>query len=231
MAKHKTQTDGQQGFTLIELMIATTIFSVILLAAAATMVQIGRLYYKGVITSKTQGVARTVTDDISRSIQFSDGAKLEFPPGEGAQPPVNIRCFGSTRFTYVLGARVNSKLDNGQYIENPRQILHGLWQDEIPTGGCNSEVPKLTLADPYSGYPVKDRKGRELLENDMRLQTLDISSPPGASDVHNITVKVVYGEDSLFDSATNPTRCVSSVIGGSWCAVSEISTTVYGRVK
>src|SRR3990172_9120101 len=62
---------GVGGFTIVELMIATTIFSVILLIVTFGMLQIGRTYYKGITLTKTQNAARSIIDTISQDIQFS----------------------------------------------------------------------------------------------------------------------------------------------------------------
>ena len=60
-----------EGFTIIELMIATSIFSMILLLCTVAMLQIGRTFYKGVTVTNTNEVARAVITDISSSITYS----------------------------------------------------------------------------------------------------------------------------------------------------------------
>ena len=62
-------TLDQSGFTLLELMIATTIFSVILLLCTVGLIQIGKTYYKGSAIVRTQNVARDITDNITQAIQ------------------------------------------------------------------------------------------------------------------------------------------------------------------
>jgi hypothetical protein len=68
----------------------------------------------------------------------------------------------------------------------------------------------------------------------MRLQTftvtpLDSEHPDG--DAFKVTVKVVYGDDDLLDNVNNPTSCKGSVVGGQWCAISELSSVVYSRAE
>lgn len=205
---------NQKGFTLVELLIATTVFSVILMAAASTLIQIGRMYYKGVITAKTQNIARTVIDDVSRTIQFSNGSLMEAPAGD-LDP--KAYCVGTTRYTYIIGRQVS---------DNPTssQTRHALWQDSISDGGCDSQgLPNLQEAVPSPG-------GRELLEEGMRLQAFNISSLED-NDVFSIAVKVIYGDDDLLNDPTNPTACKGSVVGGQWCAISDLSTVVYSRAR
>ncbi len=54
------------GFTIIELLIATTIFSVVLLLAASGLLYIGRLYYKGLTSSATQEAARNIMQELTQ---------------------------------------------------------------------------------------------------------------------------------------------------------------------
>lgn len=63
-----------QGFTLVELMIATALFSSILLLITFGLLSIGQNYYKGKNSARTQDVARRVIDEISQAIQFGDAA-------------------------------------------------------------------------------------------------------------------------------------------------------------
>lgn len=67
---------NQRGFTIIELMIATTVFSVVLLICSFAMLQIGRTYYKGIAMSRTQTVSRSIMDEVSQAIQFSGGTPI-----------------------------------------------------------------------------------------------------------------------------------------------------------
>lgn len=220
----------QQGFTLVELLIATTVFSVVLLAAAATLIQVGRLYYKGVVTSRTQNAARTVIDDISRTIQFSSGALNEATSPDNAA--IKAYCVGDTRYTYILGGQVNSSVASGTaFTSENRQVRHVLWQDKISSGAeqCGDDMPNLLLDKP-SGDD-SDRQGRELLDDGMRLQNFVVSEQGSDSDIFDVGIKVVYGDQDLFNDPNNPTSCKGSVVGGQWCAISELNSVVYSRSR
>lgn len=222
--------NNSQGFTLVELLIATTVFSVILLVAAAALIQVGRMYYKGVITSKTQNVARSVTDDVSRSIQFSSGNLTT--ASSGSNPLIQAICSGNTRFTYVVGAQVDNNAVSGTYNQDNRTMRHVLWQDEIGTEQCGNDLPNLLLDNPYAEAANSDRNGRELLENGMRLQTFSVQPQSGSSDSFNVDIGVIYYADKdLLDDFNNPTACKGSLVGGQWCAISNLNTVVYSRSK
>jgi len=202
------------GFTIVELMVAITVFTVLLLIASTVVTQITRLYYKGVIISRTQNSAREIADGVTRTLQFSSGQTVSLV----AAGPLNYLCVGQTRFTYDL----NKKIVAGSSINE-----HALWQDKIVTpANCSDNPPDLNSSNPGGN------EGRELLENNMRLKTLAVSGP-NAIGVYDVTVSVMYGDDDLitFDSSSNPVSCKGAVAGSQWCAISEFNTQIYPRVR
>lgn len=60
-----------QGFTLIELMLAMTFISVLLIAIALTTIQISNIYTKGITLREVDQAGRTVSDELQRSIASS----------------------------------------------------------------------------------------------------------------------------------------------------------------
>ena len=108
-------TKNDKGFTILELMIATTIFSTILLLCTYGLIQIGDTYYKGATTARTQAVARSIMDDIAYEIQYGT-AKPQIPSPQ-------LVCIGPTRFSATLNAQVSG-------------AVHGLLFDRNGTGGC-----------------------------------------------------------------------------------------------
>lgn len=59
------------GFTIVELMIALAVFSVLLILVLAAITQMTRMYYKGVITARTQQSTRELIDRVAQQVQFS----------------------------------------------------------------------------------------------------------------------------------------------------------------
>lgn len=81
-----------RGFTIIELLIAIVSFSLVLLIITGAIIQFSKVYYHGVITSKTQEVARTIAEDIARSAQFSPGVEED----------AGCYLLGSQRYSYTI---------------------------------------------------------------------------------------------------------------------------------
>jgi prepilin-type N-terminal cleavage/methylation domain-containing protein len=232
------------GFTIIELLIATAIFSVVLLTISAAITQIGRLYYKGITSARTQEVARSVMDDIAQAIQFNVGDVVGIgPTGYTNQLDNNSEgtravCVATKHYSFKFGQQIGTK-------------KHGLVGWDVPSG-CNTTSAQ--------GLNTDTVNGEELLGDKMRLANL-VVEPSGAPESYRVTVRVVYGDSDLLcdpdstggpnakDSCTatagwddtNPTdaaaiastrnlSCKNIRTGTQFCAASELSTIVKRRL-
>lgn len=192
---------NQQGFTIVELMIATLIFSVVLLVVTIGIIQISRVYYKGITEANTQNVTRSVADTISQAIQFNGGVVTNTSGGS-----TGVFCVGSQQFSYRLGVKLQDAAVNG--------TNYALLQSTTP--GCTSSSP------------VPTANFKELLGPNMRLSNLVVTQ---SGNLYKITVKVVYGDDDLLNNpgSTNPT-CKTGA-GSQFCSISDLTTTVVKRVE
>lgn len=211
---------SQRGFTIIELLIATVVFSVILMLASSAVVQIGRLYYKGITQSKTQEKTRAIADEVSQSIQFGNGTKQN-----GAT--ATQFCLGDTRYTFNVNRKVTSRANYGLVAKR--------------LGGAD-----ISCNNP--GYRP-DLEGEEMLATNMRLMDFSVVALPvsGASDkAYQIRVKVAYGDNDLLthyaDNAVDTTpplpspaskdaTCKTGISGSSFCATAQLDTIVKKRLN
>lgn len=231
---------NNQGFTIIELLIATVAFTIMLLICTVALVQIGRLYYKGITTNNTQEIARTVIDDISRSIQFGGESPYNNPTATNWGAPTNIPvhsfCIGSTRYSYALDAQVSDDASiNGMYQTTSHHIRHALWRDQTSTPLVCAPLD-LTSSNPDTtagANHVAGTTGVELLAVNMRLSYFSLSNAI-APKLWNISAYVVYGDEDLLNKSNYPPHiaCQSTLsgFGGQFCAVSELTTVVRERL-
>jgi prepilin-type N-terminal cleavage/methylation domain-containing protein len=224
-AKGKRAEGGrsaEQGFTIVELMIATAVFSVVLLLCATGIVQVGRTFYKGTIVNKTQDNARQVADDIGQAIQFGpvatnfyQVATTTYPYGAG-NVNVNSLCLGTVRYSYSVDRSLGS--------DAALQLTHVLWKDHIALG---TACTPLNISQSTPGGSSAD--GQELLGDNMRIPTLTVPNTP-ANGLWNITLVVSYGDSDLFVGGSNYSQCVATNGGGQFCASSTINTHVTKRL-
>lgn len=241
---------NQAGFTILELVIATSVFGVMLLLATTGMLEIGRAYYKGITTSKTQAIARDIENDISNSIQNGGGADTsqETPSAQYKVKSgfdLKAECVGDTRYSYAIDAKVDSESDPAK-----KTIRHALWIDyKKPGTACNPL--NITLDDPGVDYTwdtgikaeVYDNddatikaqfkaQQRDMLATNMRLSKFVVQKNDANTGVA-VTIRVLYGDDEVKNEGTAPDpgddTCLPQKLGGQFCAFSELSTFVQKR--
>ena len=229
--KHK----NQEGFTLVELMVSTVIFSLVLMAVTVALVQISRLYYRGVTQARTQEVTRNVSDEISQSIQFSAqnvsppnyptnttvGPNIE-PNNRGAGNDQFYFCVGPKRYSFAIDRMVSrDTADNAN-----KYSAHGMWVD-VPSTGCANAATPPTPLNLEDGV-LSD--GRELLQENMRITKLELT--PINDELWTLNLNIAYGEEEFFfETADGRKICEGSRIGVELCATSELSLTILRRVQ
>ena len=221
---------SQQGFTIVEFMVATMVFSVVLLATTAAILHISRIYQRSIHQSNTQAATRSLVDAASQAVQFSSGTVTQ--GGTGATLHY---CAGNKQILYVLGRQVSTT----GVPANPLRTFHGAIFR--PNNNCASTDIRITN--------ISNDVEKELLGNRMRLVNFQISNVSGSDDLYTVTARVAYGDDDLLCSPAVPGSCNrnSSAMsqtnllsrrdlqckpgtGSEYCAVSELTTTVQRRL-
>ena len=239
MINRRILTGFQKGFTIVELMIATTVLSTILVLVTGMMIGIGNLYYKGINQSRVQGTVRNVTDEVAQHLQLtsdqpptSAGIPINFTvPGTGSFV-INAYCIGSTRYSYVLGRQAN------------KQIPHVLWRDDTPAGGCAKPVNLQT--DPPAGSSAN---GTELAPPNSRLTDFFIHG----TSPYTVGIGIAYGDEDLLCNNTKAGDCTANdtnsthvhyllvgnmdsiqcrgIKGDQFCATAKLQTVVVKRLN
>jgi len=213
----KPNRQHESGFTIIELMVATTVFSVILLVVSSGIIQIGRQYFKGITNTRTQETTRAIIDEVSRSAQFAGNDFSQATAPDGKQ----IMCLGNTRYIF----NINSQIKDAN--------KHALWM-EPKTGSCIVNPP--VAYDFTADKPSPD--GKELLGENMRLLQLTVT--PLSSGTYAIKATVAYGDNDLLNlyEKNGVTRtatpidqglCRAGISGSSFCSVSGLEIIVDKR--
>lgn len=215
MAVRQPLQQRTAGFTIIELLIASAVFSIVLVMLVAVFIQIGRIYYKGVNLTSTQDSARSALQGIENDIAFAQTAP---PAVSAASSGSGSFCIGGHRYAYYLGSQVGSVSPAGLYRET--------------LGSCPTLVQQS----------VNQTTADQLLGNGMQLNALDVSCLNARCSVHLHVV--FYGSgipisdlSSVFGSASgyNPSyqakdaQCTGSLTSSQYCATADFSGTVLQR--
>jgi prepilin-type N-terminal cleavage/methylation domain-containing protein len=230
--------DGQSGFTIVELLVATAVFGTVMILLTFGIIQISDVYYKGVTISSTQNAARNIMADISQSIEYSGGQVGTTLTTNAVAGKTYGFCIGSEAYYYQLGYEVENSPTTGQ-------AYHGLVIADNDLGACPIPIPPdpsnpntpYDFANHSSGNSVPPG-GQEMLGQNMRLSKLTIT-PGSIMGLYNIDVQVTYGADDLLNNATTVngglsgevvTNCKGEV-GQQFCATSELQATVEKRIN
>jgi Tfp pilus assembly protein PilW len=218
---------NQSGLTIVELMISTAVFTTILLVILTAITQIGRMYYKGVTTAKTQETARSLIDRLSQEIQYSGTSTSPVLLADGNK---RVLCIGSSRFFFMI----NQEKDSSNY---------GIWADESNDGSVSNAcvAPASTNLRNTAVPTTATLNAREMLGDGMRIVRFDLTNP--TPNLYTIDLRITYGADDLLDSVDPTTgslvdqntfpqysTCKGATIGTQFCSMSELSVTVSKRL-
>lgn len=207
----------QAGFTIIELLIATLVFSMVLLLIAIGVLQFNHAYYSGITQTETQNTARSILEEISQDIQFS-GTQITSPITSNGVDPERGFCIGSDRYSYHLGWELVNSGPNA----SAHQTLHTFIKD---SPGICSGMKAQDFTKPLASGST------ELLSQYMRVSKISVAAVPGATGLYKVDVRVVYGDDDLLINPTASNAACKVGSGSQFCAVSELSTVVQQRIQ
>jgi prepilin-type N-terminal cleavage/methylation domain-containing protein len=202
----------QQGFTIVELLIATTVLSVILLLVTIMMTNISNLYYRGVNQSRLQDDVRNTTAEIAQHLELNDQAVTPATHTYNGFA-MSAYCLGGTRYSYITDTQIGTGIG---------QIQHVLWRDSY-SGTC---IPvNLSLANPENG-PSAGTNGTELMAPNSMLTALSIS----ANSPFTLSIGMAYGTTSVLNLNGVNSTCKDGA-GDDFCATASLTTTVVQRLN
>ncbi len=227
---------NQQGFTIVELMIATLVFSVILLVITVGVLQFTGSYYRGVHTSSTQNTTRSIVETVSQAIQFGSAVVT---PTNFSTAPENAQLVAGKAGAFCAGGQLFLFTQGQMYTGVSAWGNLGLYVLPQTESGC--AVP--TVAALPTG-------GRQLLANRMRITNIALTST--GDKTYSFKVTVAYGDDDLLCTPDDASilSCASTAVdpsvssklvgvdrvqckpqkGNQYCATARLQATVIKRV-
>jgi prepilin-type N-terminal cleavage/methylation domain-containing protein len=194
----------RKGFTILELMIASTVFALMLTIVMSALVQYGKIFYQGSLAAKTQETSRRLIDEMTRQIRYTTGA-VETKTNGG----LTFVCMGNIRYIVDVDKPVDSATNQHALIK------------------ANNPVPDIcdtSYSDPWpSDY-------QEQLQENTRVMQINATCQ-AATSICDISLLLVAGNDDDIDRTTNPLYPTCKPGPGSqFCTISDLSTTVVRRV-
>lgn len=205
-----------QGFTIAELLIATAVFSLVLLLGLTGFIQVGKMFFKGIAITQTQSavsnVYKIVTEDLHR-----DKKVLSEADGGGG---TKRYCIDRHRYTYFVQL---NPVNINQIITNAASWTQsGIVLDTLPVaGGC---------PDPLAAGNNFYSDSKQLLNDGMILGAFDLNKINLYADIEPFifTLNLQAGFGALTDFSFTPSMECRNFSTINLCGVTTINTNILG---
>ncbi|RWZ78462.1 MAG: type II secretion system protein [Candidatus Microsaccharimonas sossegonensis] len=233
---HKANVN-KKGFTLIELMLAMTFISMLLLTIALTIMQIATIYNKGMITKEVNQSSRTISDELSLAMRSSGTFSLSTKYIQNTWG--GRLCMGQYSYIWNYGkALAAPDPSRNQYSaaapSGNTVISGGVTRYEISLVKVPDAGGSYCVANGSGVYPKIDPTNAvELLrtgDHGLVLHNLTVTSVPSASDALSsqqlYTVSYTIGTNDLNALNSDQTLCKGPGVPGSdlnYCVVNQFT--------
>ena len=179
--------DAKQGFTLIELMLAMTFISILLLSITMVGIQAGRMYSRGVVLRDVNQAGRDISDMFRRDFLQANAGKINIT---GLRVPNNENW---TTGRLCLGAH-SYVWNNPKYLDDPSLLgANRLFKVD------GNPINLVRVVDADGGLCKRDGSGKypEMVDMAKSSNLLrSISSGDGSIGVHNVTLEKITSDNS-----------------------------------
>lgn len=179
--------DAKQGFTLIELMLAMTFISILLLSITMVGIQAGRMYSRGVVLRDVNQAGRDISDMFRRDFLQANAGKINIT---GLRVPNNENwatgrlCLGAHSYVW----------NNPKYLDDPSLLgTNRLFKVD------GNPINLVRVVDADGGLCKRDGSGRYPETVDMAKSSnllRPISSGDGSIGIHNVTLEKITSDSS-----------------------------------
>lgn len=220
-----TQT-RQRGFTLVELMLAMTFLSILLLAIAGLIIQVTNVYTKGVTLTAVDRAGQAISSEVQRTLNQSSAAKVKYVTSgdDGAR-----LCTGSATYVWNYGDAITGTgpnfTDANKYTDGTKDIRFIKLQD--PDGEyCqpNPETGVLPDIDKARATELLQGKDRNVVLHDLSFYAESIAS--SAQTLYSVSMEVGTNNSGESNVIEGQTRCKPPSEGyDEFCAVNRFEFT------
>ena len=154
-----------KGFTLVEMMLAMAFVSVLLVAIALTVIQIGKMYNKGVTLKEVNQAGSTISQDMRRvvaaatplSVEGADATDFKLMKYSDGQVAGGRFCTGSYSYIWNLGAYLNVSNPVNVYETGTKPIHLAKVVDKVKAY-CNDTTKNVDVEDTTEMLPDGNRE-------------------------------------------------------------------------
>lgn len=189
------------GFTILELMIAISVFSVAIILVTTGVILVGRYYQQGATKSKLLATTREIHSQFTQNVQLSASSSVYI----GGIVTWNstdyyYNCIGNTR--YLLSAQ-------GDFMT-----------EDITGKSCTSEE---TVENPIHPLP----KDARAVRGSDGTEAFAITNKHG---LYQLETRFVIGSQDMFVDDDYKNVCQNNVLGSAFCSVVSLNSEAARKV-
>lgn len=205
---------GKKGFTIIEVLIASMVFTTVLLLCMEGITRIAKVYIKNASISKTNEFAKAFTEEITQQIKYGSSVPVYFKNSNN-----RLICVGG--MAYVV--KINRKIDDNQDVKKRRDDGCNNFKDN----GFFDDPEAVSIAPPRSRILIFDFE--EYVNNEIPVKyKLDIRIALGDGDLMvDNSGKNANEDDVILDQL----KCKSGIAGSEFCSVITLTTVATRRIR
>jgi prepilin-type N-terminal cleavage/methylation domain-containing protein len=212
------ELNRQRGFTFIELTIAMALFSMVLISLTAGIIQLYKIYQAGLGVRSTQQVARTISDDITRTGREAAGFEVS-----AVTPTQPVATNG--------GVIVNSPQRTMCYFNSSFRRRATIYYTEV-AGPNQFNFFRATITNPTPLPPNTCDRARIVAGSPQRLNSIDTSvlrfdaTVDPTLPTRMLNFEIVVGATSAIQAAdlerrgANEIQCFTQV-GSQFCSITR----------
>lgn len=221
---------SKKGFTLIELMLAMAFLSILLLAVAMTIIQIGVTYNRGITLKEVNQSARNLNDELSRSL--SRAAAFDLSTNYVTNNAGGRLCMGQDSYIWNTGTAIQADDDEltgyDPLSSKADQTIRFIKVSDPAAIYCATNNGALVYsnvraAEAESAVNLLDAGDRELT-----LHTFDITSGANANDdltgqqLYTLTFRIGTGNAQALTEDLSSCRPPSDPLSDfTYCTIQE----------
>jgi len=157
---HKIKTQRTEGFTIIELVLAMTLISLLLLGIAMTIVQIANIYNHGMIVKEVNQTSRSVGDELTAALRTNGSFSTDPSANRYVQKPWGGRlCIGQYSYIWNYGKAVNDGDTRRNTFASPVTAGTGLNLVKKADGSRSYEIGFVKVPDSGGNYCTPNGSG------------------------------------------------------------------------
>lgn len=153
---HVVKNLNAKGFTLVELLLAMTFISTLLLAIAMTIVQIASIYNHGMIIKEVNQTSRALTQELDRAVRASSSFSILPADRQYVNNAWGGRlCLGQYSYVWNYGTALSAVNAN----RNMYSSINPAGNIIVDGGTTRSEISFVKVLDPAGSYCVPNGTG------------------------------------------------------------------------